>query len=140
VLTKFLGWDLPSKLALASCALAGLVPFLVGAATGGTSETSEWWEWMLFPVSFALLLPFLAAPQIVLLLLIKHTDYRWLKWALLGASLLLIGRFAAFLMTADLTANSTAPLAAMFYPLRLALISAVIGGAVVILIKRRRVD
>jgi hypothetical protein len=130
VLRRFLSWDTPSKAAALLCLVAGIVPFAVGAAapTGATAD-SEWWQWLILPLAIALFTPFVGAPQIGMLILIRLTRIPVLRAMYLLSSFLMIGITYWFVTTADLTSNSTAPLAMMFFPLQVAGIAFAVGGA-----------
>jgi hypothetical protein len=69
----------------------------------------------------------LAAPQIGMLILIRSTDVLALKILFLGASIAMVGAFARFIGTADLTSTSTAPLGVIFFPFYLAMASSAAG-------------
>jgi hypothetical protein len=70
-----------------------------------------------------LLAPIVGAAQFGFFWLVRHSSVKWMQWTFCAASALLLIPYQRFLASTDLTTNSTAPLAAMFFPLYLALLS-----------------
>jgi hypothetical protein len=75
---------------------------------------------VLFVPSLMILTPWVGAAQFGIYWLVRKASVLWLQWTLCAASALLLVPYQRFLATADLTGNSTAPLAALFFPLYLA--------------------
>jgi hypothetical protein len=90
----------------------------------------------MMPLAMVALIPFTGGPQIVMLALIRLSRSRLLRSVFLLASIAMLALFGRFLATADLTSTSTAPLAAIFYPLYRAAGAAVIGG-VLLFVERK---
>jgi hypothetical protein len=78
---------------------------------------------VLFVPSLLILTPWVGAAQFGIYCLVRKASALWLQWTLCAASALLLVPYQRFLATADLTSNSTAPLAALFFPVYLAMLS-----------------
>lgn len=122
-------WDAISKVAAGLCLASVLLPFILGAYSASETET-PWWGWLLTPLALAFLFPFLAAPQLSMLFLIRKSRSEMMRIIFLVASLAMLGAFGRFLMTADLISTSTASLAVIFYPLYLGIGSLAVGGLI----------
>jgi hypothetical protein len=111
------------------CIVAALVPFAVAATTGAASEetSSAWWQWLIFPFVIVLFVPFVGAPQVAMLALIRLTKFRSLKLVFLGASTIMVGLLWWFFATADLSSTSTAAVAGFIYPIGLGAVSFALG-------------
>lgn len=84
----------------------------------------------MLPLALAFLFPFLAAPQLSMLFLIRKSRSELMRINFLGASIAMLCAFGRFLMTADLISTSTASLAVIFYPLYLGAGSLALGGLI----------
>jgi hypothetical protein len=84
----------------------------------------------LLPLVLAFLFPFLAAPQLSMLFLIRKSSSEMMRVIFLVASIAMLCAFGWFMMTADLVSTSTASLAVIFWPLYLGMGSLAAGGLI----------
>jgi hypothetical protein len=124
MLSNFHKWDNGSKAAAILCLANPLI--YVATAFGGEPLEIAWWEWLLSALAFVALIPLVGAPQLVMLFLIRRARSSGLRIFFLICSVIMAGIFWYFLHTVELTGNSTAPLAAIFFPLYLG------GGALLL--------
>jgi hypothetical protein len=129
------GLDAPSRLSATICVL----PLIVLMATPGPNQVDYDVEystaevvvqWLLFLPSLLVMIPLVGAAQLGLFWFVRRTPQRWLQWMLCFLSAVLLIPYQQFLATTDLTTNSTAPLAAMFYPFYLASLSLPFVGVI----------
>lgn len=111
----FLRWDVFSKIALALCLVPPALPFL----TGTPVEEASQGEWVVMLLASLSAVPLMSAPQIAFIFLIRLAPSRGLKALFLAASIGSAAVFLWFLRSADLTSTSTAPMAALVFPLYL---------------------
>lgn len=130
MLARIIGWwrslDLPMKINAAACAFPILIMlFTRGPDTVDRSgyeysilETIA--QWFIGIPALFMFAPVVGASQFGLLWLARRSPDVWMRWLFSTAAIILLYPYHDFLRTTDLTENSTAALAAMFYPLYLA--------------------
>jgi hypothetical protein len=126
--------DTPSRLALALCGAPLVVMMLTSWSTSVASPPQSvayviFRSLMAIP-ALVVVIPLTGPSQLGLFWFTRHTSARWLQWAFCAVSVLLLIPYWLFLATTDLTANSTAPIAAVIYPMFLALLSLPPAGIV----------
>ena len=104
-----------------------------GALSGGEFE---WWHWLVLPVWLFLSIPFVSAPQLSMLALIRLTNSRLMKSIFLGTSVAMFGLFGWFLVVGDFTGSSTAAVVLTLYPLS-AGVGTFVGGAALLWVMGR---
>jgi len=125
MMRRFLAWDALSKVAALLCFGGGAAAFvrnpeaLIGA---------DWVAWVLLPQFVALV----GAPQIGMLVLIRLTGSVGMRRLFLAASLAMLGLYAWFAATVDLTGSSTAGVALVVYPIGLGVFALAIGCALLL--------
>lgn len=111
-------------------AVACVIPILIMLFTRGPDavDRSEYKysiletlaQWFIAIPALLMFAPVIGASQFGLLWLSRRSPDDWMRWLFCSAAIILLYPYRQFLLTTDLTGNSTAALAAMFYPLYLA--------------------
>ena len=135
MLKKFREWDAISKVAAILC-LASPVALVVDGFASGPPEVIAWWEWLLSIAALGVMIPLIGAPQFAMLFLTRKARSAGVRVFFLICSIGMAIGFWYFLQVADLTGNSTAGLAAIFFPLYLA-VAALILGLFVLWLERK---
>ena len=117
-------WNGPTWVSAALC----FVPLAVLLATSDSDSnrpdtTDAVTEFLLLVLGLPILAAWVGAAQVGMFWFVRHSSHRWLQWAFAASSALLVVPYQRFLATTDLTTNSTAPLAALLYPLYIAVLA-----------------
>lgn len=138
----FAGMNIPERVSATLCAapiviMMASVPPSRTYHEAGYSTLVTALQWLVgIPILF-ILAALVAPTQIGMFYLVRRSSVPLVQWALCAASALLLIPYQRFFATADLSANSTAALGAVFYPLYLALIALPVGWLVVWFFRRR---
>ncbi len=95
-------------------------------------------QWFIGIPALFILAPVIGASQIGLLWLSRRSPDAWMRWLFCSAAIVLLYPYRQFLLITDLTRNSTAGLAAMFYPLYLAAVALPIAACIWWIVGRYR--
>lgn len=139
-LLKLRAWfsslNLRERVSAALCA-APIVAMLASVPPGATYDGAEYsavetvFQWLVGIPSLFIFAVLVAPTQIGMFYLVRRSSVAWVQWTLCAASALLLIPFQRFFATSDLSANSTAALGAVFYPLYLALFALPLGWLLV---------
>jgi hypothetical protein len=95
--------------------------FVQNADVKSASYWDIWFQWLVAIPGILLITILVALPQIGIFAMLLRFKITWLQWTLCIVSAALVALYARFISTNDLTTSSTAPLAAIFYPIYVAI-------------------
>jgi hypothetical protein len=128
--------NLRERVSAALCA-APIVVTLASVPPSPTYDDAEYsaietvFQWLIGIPSLFIFAVLVAPTQIGIFYLVRRSSIPWVQWTLCAASALLLIPVQRFFGTTDLSANSTAALGAVFYPLQIALFSLPVGWLLV---------